>query len=267
MRSSLKRKLAIGATATAAAAFAGGAYAATQTTSNSRQAFLNDVANRLNVSPQQLKDALNGAFDDQLAAAVAAGKLTQAQANAIKKAIQQRGGAPFAFGPLRHFGGPPPLGAPGLAPGLKALPALPGHPFLRARGGRFEAAAKYLGLSEAQLFNQLASGKSLAQIAKARGKSVSGLKNAMSTAIKARLDKAVSAKLLTSAQEQEILGRLGQALDNQINRRGLAPRFAPLKPRKWTGPGGTRVYPGWGPRTAPGGSGVPVPPAPPGQVF
>ena len=51
MRPSLKRKLTIVATVLAAAAFAGGAFAATQTTGPSmRQAFLQDFAKRLNVT-------------------------------------------------------------------------------------------------------------------------------------------------------------------------------------------------------------------------
>ena len=64
---------------------------------NPRQAFLNDVAKRLNVTPAQLNSALKGAAIDQLDAAVKAGKLTQAQANALKQRIQQgaHGGAPF----------------------------------------------------------------------------------------------------------------------------------------------------------------------------
>src|SRR5579859_5135815 len=96
MQRDLKSRLVIGATAVAVAAFAGGAYAATQTNSNPRQAFLNDVAKRLNVSPQMLRSALRGAQLDQLKAAVAAGKLTQAQANAIEKRLQR--GGPFPFG-------------------------------------------------------------------------------------------------------------------------------------------------------------------------
>ena len=59
MHSQLKRRLVIGATTLAAAAFAGGAYAASQdSATNTRQAFLNDVASRLHVSPQQLTSAL-----------------------------------------------------------------------------------------------------------------------------------------------------------------------------------------------------------------
>jgi AraC-like DNA-binding protein len=260
MRFILKRKLAIGATFTALAAFAGGAYAASQTAGPSRQAFLNDVAKRLNVSPQQLTDALRGAFDDQLQAAVAAGKLTQAQANAIKQRIQQKGGAPFGFGPLKRFG----------APGLMAPRPFPFRgPIIGVPGGRFDAAAKYLGLSEAQLAKQLASGKSLAQIANARGKSVSGLKSAMTAAVKARLDKAVTAKLLTSAQEQKLLSDLSSVLDAQINNKGFAPRFGMKGFRRGFGPGGPRLFPGLGPKgalPAPPGLGpkgaLPAPPAP-----
>jgi len=248
MRLPLKRKLAIGATVTAAAAFAGGAYAATQSGGTTRQAFLTDVAKRLNVSPQQLNEALTGAFDDQLGAAVAAGRLTQAQANAIKQRIQQKGGLPFGFGGPRHLGAPRQF-------------RFPGHPFLGAHEGRVAAAAKYLGLTEAQLANQLAAGKSLAQIARARGKSVSGLKAAMTDAVKARLDKAVSAKLLTSAQKQQILGRLSSVLDAQINSKGFAPRFGQQGFRRGFGPGGMRLYPGMRPQGA-----VPAP-QPPSLIY
>jgi AraC-like DNA-binding protein len=248
MRFPLKRKLAIGATVTAAAAFAGGAYAATQSGGTSRQAFLNDVAKRLGVSPQQLTDALKGAFDDQLAAAVAAGKLTQAQANAIKQRAQYKGGAPFGFAGPRRFGAP-------------RLFGVPGHAFPGVHEGRFAAAAKYLGLTETQLANQIAAGKSLAQIATARGKSVSGLKAAMTGAVKARLDKAVSAKLLTSAQEQQILSRLSSVLDAQISGKGFAPRFGQQGFRRSFGPGGMRVYPGMAPQGA-----LPAPP-PPGLIY
>jgi len=237
MRFPLRRKLAIGATVTAAAAFAGGAYAATQSGGTTRQAFLGDVAKRLNVSPKQLSDALRGAFDDQLAAAVAAGKLTQAQANTIKQRIQQTGGPPFGLGGLGHLGAP-------------RLYHLPGHPFLGVHEGRLAAAGEYLGLTETGLAKQLAAGKSLAQIANARGKSVSGLKAVMTDAVKGRLDKAVAAKLLTSAREQQILSRLSSVLDAQIDSKGFAPRLGQQGFRRSFGPGGMRLYPGVRPQDA-----------------
>ena len=252
MRSTLKRKLAIGGAATAAAAFAGGAYAATQSGGNSRQAFLNDVAKRLNVSPQQLRSALSGAFDDQLTAAVAAGKLTQAQASAIRRHIRQGGGTPFGLEGLRRLEAP-------------RLFGVPGRPFLSEHSNRLSAAAKYLGLSESQLLKQLSSGKSLAQIASSRGKSVSGLKDAMSAAVKARLEEAVAAKMLTSAQEQKILSTLPSMLDAQIRGRGFEPRLRQEGFRRGFGPGGMRLHPSPEPPGAPGEL-VPGPP-PPGPIF
>src|SRR5437763_586682 len=58
MQTLLKRKLLVGTVVVAAAAFAGGAYAATQNSTNPRQEFLGDVAKRLNVTPQKLTTAL-----------------------------------------------------------------------------------------------------------------------------------------------------------------------------------------------------------------
>jgi hypothetical protein len=115
MQIGIKRKLAIGTTVLAAAAFAGGAYAARNDSPEStRQAFLNDVAKRLKVAPAKLTAALRGAFFDQLDAAVAAGKLTKTQADAIKQRTLldrrsavldreiNRSGAP-RFGPRGYF--------------------------------------------------------------------------------------------------------------------------------------------------------------------
>jgi hypothetical protein len=114
VQTNMKRKLAIGTTALAAAAFAGGAYAANQDSRlSARQAFLNDLARRLNVTPKQLTGAVQGAFIDQLQAAVAAGKLTQAQADAIKQRVQQSGAPPL--GALGWVG--PPGGGAWLGPG------------------------------------------------------------------------------------------------------------------------------------------------------
>jgi hypothetical protein len=220
----LKRKLAVGAAVVAAAAFGGGAYAATQNSgSNSRQAFLNDLAKRLNVTPGQLNSALLGAFGDQLQAAVKAGRLTQAQADQIRQRAQQSGHVPFGGPGAGHFwGGPDGRGPDG--PGGPTGPGGPGGPGGQ-RFGAVSAAATYLGLTPAQIRDQLVAGKSLAQIAGAQHKSVSGLKDAITKAERTGLDKALTAKMLTSAQEQQILSRLSARLDTLINRKGLGPRF------------------------------------------
>lgn len=230
MHRGLKRNLVIGLAALAVAAFAGGAYAATQTSApNTRQAFLNDVAKRLHVTPQQLTEALNGATTDQLQAAVKAGRLTQAQANKLAQGLKRSGAAPgipfgFGFGPAPRFVHPPGPGYPG-GPGFPGRPGFPGGPgFFGGRiGGPFElpAAASYLGLTSAQLFQQLSSGKSLAQIATAKGKTASGLEQAMTTATKARLDKLVANKTISAAEEKAALSHLSARLSAVINQKGL----------------------------------------------
>src|SRR4029078_5126773 len=80
-----------------------------------------------------------------------------------------------------------------------------------------DAAASYLGLTEAQLRTRLESGKSLADVAKAQDKSLSGLKDAMLADAKTKLAAAVKAGRLTSAEEQRILSGLEQHLDDLIN--------------------------------------------------
>jgi hypothetical protein len=79
-------------------------------------------------------------------------------------------------------------------------------------------AADYLGLTAPQLLHQLKSGKSLAQVATARGKSVSGLKAAITAQIRSRLDQAVARGVIIPAREQQILSDLSSRLDDLINR-------------------------------------------------
>jgi hypothetical protein len=220
LQRSLKRKLVFGLAALAVVAFAGGAYAATQSSApNTRQAFLNDVAKRLGVTPQQLTAALDGATKDQLQAAVKSGRLTQAQANALAQGLKQNGAGPqlpFGFGFGRHFARP-------VVPGGPAGPGGFGGRFIIPPFGGFgdmPAAASYLGLTDAQLFQQLKSGKSLAQIATAKGKTASGLEQAMTKAMKTRLDRLVANKTITSAQEQKILSRFSAIVSTVVNQKG-----------------------------------------------
>lgn len=254
----VKHKLLIGVVALVAAASAGGAYAATQSGTNSRQAFFNDVANRLHVSPAQLRSAVQGAFFDRLDAAVKAGMLTQAQADRIKQRIQQNGGLPFLrsgglglrrLGPYGHFGPPAPHGFFG-RPGRIA--------------GPLGAAAQYLGVTDAQLLRDLGSGRSLAQIAKSRGKSVSGLEQAMVGAVRSRLDRLASAGLITKAQEQRLLGRLSARINKRINQPALGPAPAGSPA---TDPGPGPGDPAWGPPApgapqGPASGGLPTAPPP-----
>ena len=191
-----RRMVIAGAVALAAVAGGGAALAASHDwgSSDQRQAVINDAAGRLGVTPTALQDAFKAALKDQVEAAVKAGTLTRAQADAIEARI--------AAGQGLGFGGPGgPKGMGGMHRGGEGLTAV----------------ATYLGLTEAQLRTQLQSGKTLAEVAKAQGKTVDGLVQAMVDAEKAQLDKAVQSGRLTAAQEQQIVAQLKQRVTDMVN--------------------------------------------------
>lgn len=257
--SHFKRKLTFLIVALALAATAAGAYAATQTSgSSSRQAFLNDVAHRLHVTPSALRSALQGAFDDRLAAAVAAGRLSKAQASAIEQRMKKTGAVGFGggfgmypAGPGMHPGAPrsarapwAQLFAPGGARGPKAfgraapgpgafgkramVPAGPIGPWgfaagLVPAGGR--AVLTYLRITAAKLHADLRAGKSLAQIATAQGKSAHGLESAIEAAIATRLSHLVASKRLSSAQASRLRSSLDSRVAGIVN--GKLPKTFP----------------------------------------
>src|SRR5262249_4798357 len=231
MSFSPRRKLAIGATGLIVLAGAGGAYAATQSNSPTRpdpaaeqKAFLDDLAGRLHVSRDDLDSAIKGAAADGIDAAVAAGRLTKEQGEQLKQRISQASGLPLLGPALGHFGGP--------GPG-------PGGPRGQFRGGPgpafgfglgIDGAAKYLGMTERQLFDALRGGKSLAQVAKDKNKSVDGLKAELKTAMTDRLDQAVKDGHLTDAERTRILSGLDQRRADLINR---PPPKVPRPFRHW----------------------------------
>jgi hypothetical protein len=211
----LKRRVAVGAAGLAALAGGGIAYATTKDPgATDRKALLDDVAKRLNVSPSDLQSAVQGAVSDQLDKAVADGRLTRQQADAMKQRLKDRAGLPL-FGGGRRFGFAHP-GRPGPGRGL-----LFGGP---------DAAAKYLGLDAAALRRRLASGKSLADVAKEQGKDVAGLEQALVAAAGSRLDKAVADKRITEQQRQSILDRLESRVADLVAGKPPAPPPAPGHP-------------------------------------
>jgi hypothetical protein len=85
--------------------------------------------------------------------------------------------------------------------------------------GRRAVAARYLGLSPAQLAGELHAGKSLAQIANATsGKSAAGLIDALVTARKSALATRVAAGSLTQAQVNARLAHLITRVTAAVNR-------------------------------------------------
>jgi len=84
-------------------------------------------------------------------------------------------------------------------------------------GADLQAIATALKLTPAQVRQQELAGKSIAQIAQAQNVPLQTVKDAISTAAKSRLDQAVSAGRLTSAQETQQLTNLQARLDSLLN--------------------------------------------------
>src|SRR5581483_1099987 len=105
-------------------------------------------------------------------------------------------------------------GPGGVAPEMKddqviAPPGSPGRQTIMAPGlfgptATVTSAARYLGLTDRQLMQRLRRGESLAQIAKARGKSESGLERAITAAVRSQLKDVSKAKHLPRALERHL---------------------------------------------------------------
>jgi hypothetical protein len=193
MKLNRKAKIVVGAAALLGATGAGAAVAASQDNSPSSEskAVIDAAAEQLGIPSSKLSDALKQALSDRVDAAVAAGRVTKADGDALKARIQSDD-FPLFGGPHRGFGH---------------------FAFI----GRLESAAGYIGITEAQLRTELESGKSLAQIARAHGKSVDGLIDALVAAAKSKLDEAVSAGRLTKDQEAEMLSALKDRITSAVN--------------------------------------------------
>lgn len=196
MDASLRRKAIAGTVAALAVGGTGAGIAATKLGSNpsaESKAIVDDAAKQLGVQPSALSGAIKKALTARVDAAVADGRLTKEQGAELKARIASDdfplfGPPAFGGGHFGHHGGP----------GL-------------------DAAARYLGLTEAKLHTELESGKTLAEVAKAQDKSVDGLIAALKADAKQKLDAAVKAGRLTQAQETRMLADLDQRLGDFVN--------------------------------------------------
>jgi uncharacterized protein YidB (DUF937 family) len=203
-----RRKLTLGAAASAAALAviglgAAGAVAASKilSPSDASKAVIDDAAAQLGVKPQDLSNALKQALENRVDAAVADGRLTKEQGAELKKRIESSD-YPLVLGGFRPDG---PFGhrfGPGFGPG--------------GGFGILDTAASYLGLSEDALRDAL-DGKTLAQVAKDRGKSVSGLVAALVAAEDKRIDEAVADGRLTKDQAADLKAHVQDHLQALVN--------------------------------------------------
>ena len=151
-------------------------------------AFTEALAKRLAIGVDELKAQRQAARDDVLTEAVSSGRLTQEQADKIREH------------PVRA----------GIA-GAK----------LKVAGvAIFEAAAETLGMETAELREQLAGGKSLADVAGENGVPVETLKADILVEVEAHLDEAVANGRITQERADEALARLSERIDEIIAHEG-----------------------------------------------
>ncbi len=182
---------------------AAGAIAASAVLSPSEEskAVIDDAAQQLGVEPDALSDALKKALKNRIDVAVKAGRLTEAQGDELKQRIDSADGVPLLGG----------LGLRG--------PEFGHHGF--GHFGGLEAAAGYLGLTQAELRDQLQD-KTLAEIAKDKGKTVAGLVQALVSSAEKAIDEAVADGRLTKEQATELKSGLQDRVERLVNgeRRG-----------------------------------------------
>jgi hypothetical protein len=193
-----RNRIRLAASAGAALAVAGGGAAFAAGELSPRQessAIIDDAAEQLGVDAAKLTDALEQALENRVDEAVADGRLTEDQGAELKERIGS--------------GEYPLLGLRGGGLGFRHH----GH----GPGARLDAAATFLGLTEAELREQLRDGKTLAEIAKAEGKTVAALVDALVAATKTELAEAVESGRLTDAQRDRILEDLEERIAEGVN--------------------------------------------------
>jgi hypothetical protein len=206
MKNVTSKRALVAASALSLVVGAGGAIAASKGSPTRGDGFLARVAGHLGISTQKLEDATKAAAIDQVNADLEAGRITKAQADELKARIE-KGGVPLYFGGPHRFAphrfGPHRFGDFGHVP-------FGAH-------GHLSAAADYLGLTVPQLFQKLANGQSLADVAKAQNRSLDGLKKAIVDGAKKDLDQAVKNGFLTEAQAKQALSALQSRIDDIVN--------------------------------------------------
>jgi polyhydroxyalkanoate synthesis regulator phasin len=230
---SSRRKLVIGAGAGAlilviASLGAAGAVAASKVFSpgEGSKAVIDDAAAQLGIEPSELSDALKQALHNPIDEAVDEGRLTEEQATRLKERLNKRD-YPLVFG------------------GMGAGPRAHGFGFGHRAGfighfAIFDAAASYLGLTEAELREAMRD-QTLAEIAKKKGKSAAGLVNELVATQTKRIDEAVDEGNLTDEQAASLKEGLEARMEALVNGELRRPHAG--KHRFWPG--------SWAPRAPP----------------
>ncbi len=194
-------RTAIAALATAGALLAGGGAALAGegpgqgSDKGSRcQRIVEGIAAKQGITVTALEAKLKQRALERINAALAADRITQDQANTLEAKVDAWKLCSGGGAKVRH------------ATRLHAV----------ALGSMIAGAVDYLDITRAQLREDLRTGKSLADIATAKGKSVPELKARMLEKITAKLNKAFSDGKLTAERRGALLDRYGKLADRLI---------------------------------------------------
>jgi hypothetical protein len=180
--------------------------------------WLEALAGRLGKTREELRAALVAAQKDMIARALAEGRLTQAQADRLNQRVDQLGGR----GGLR---------APQIAERVAKARAR-----AAVRIAVTRELAQFLGLQPGELSQELRAGKSLAEVAQAKGKSRDEVKSFLTDQARTRLERAVANGRLTREQADAQLKRLTDGLDQALDRK------LPVRARRATIDRGPRLH-------------------------
>jgi len=156
--------------------------------------FTGHLASNLGKSQSQVQKAISDALNQTIDDAVKNGDLTQSQANAIKARTGSSAHGSQCLGGLK---GIPAIGRGGFGP-----------VFGGARFNELTEVAKALGISTAQLQQDLQSGKTVQQLASAQGMDEAAFRTRLASVTKADLDQQVKSGTITQNQENAILQRI-----------------------------------------------------------
>jgi hypothetical protein len=189
---------------------------------NYAQVFLDKLAGILHLTPAQTQDALKQAQLQTVDQMLADGRITKAQADAMKARINAGQG----LGPIGGFGRQ--------GGGFKADRTL----MNTLMTAELNAAASALHMSPTDLQNALRSGKSLSALESQQKVSDSAVKAAMKNAAKGVLDNAVKAGTLTQSQADAILSKVGSGLPGLKSRAQKPEQEQEQEQEDETAPGG-----------------------------
>jgi polyhydroxyalkanoate synthesis regulator phasin len=161
------------------------------------QTFVDRLASRLGITSDELTSAVKDTQIEMLDQAVADGRLSQEQADAMQERIQSAEGITgFSFGPGFGRGGPRGMGMAGCV--------------------SLDTLADTLGLTTAEVRAQLQAGVTLSEIITAQGQTVEAVVHALVAEAQAHLNEAVAAGRITQEQADSMLTELPARLTEMV---------------------------------------------------